>query len=89
MQINTETYGDVRKSQKDAPPLNLNSIADNIQAGAWEIRDKYMNHGNSWTGAHAAYRGVGDGKDASYARAVEGFTQSLNAGKGLSDNGPW
>lgn len=84
MQESQQNYNEVRKSQH-SPALNVNNEADNIEAGAWELRDKYQHANGSWSGAHAAYRGVGDGKDSAYAKAVEGYYQDLEHNRPLVD----
>ncbi|RZI40920.1 hypothetical protein EGT07_21735 [Herbaspirillum sp. HC18] len=88
MQISSSTYNDVRNSQ-GGPDLDVNNPADNIRAGAWELRDKFMNNGNDWSKALAAYRGVEDGEDDSYASAVIAFYEALMSGGELADDGRW
>ncbi len=92
MQISDYTYGDVMKNQPKAPRnLHANKPEDNIMMGAWELRDKFnwAGHNNSYEATSAAYRGVGDGKDGSYANAVVQFWLAINQGKKPSDSGPW
>jgi hypothetical protein len=88
MQISQSTYNQVQGSQ-GGPDLDVGDAAQNIRAGAWELRDKFMDNGHDWTRAHAAYRGMEDGQDFSYADAVEAFYQDLIHGRTLPDNGRW
>jgi hypothetical protein len=92
MQISDYTYSDVMKDQPKAPRgLHANKASDNIMMGAWELRDKFSRQGQnqSYVKTSAAYRGVGDGADTSYANAVVKFWMDINHGKKPSDSGRW
>jgi hypothetical protein len=92
MQISDYTYSDVMKDQPNAPRgLHANKASDNIMMGAWELRDKFSRQGQnqSYVKTSAAYRGVGDGADTSYANAVVQFWLDINHGKKPNDSGRW
>lgn len=92
MQISDYTYGDVMKNQPKAPRgLHASNPSDNIMMGAWELRDKFSRQGNneSYEKTSAAYRGVGDGQDLSYGKAVVAFWDEINHGKKPNDSGRW
>lgn len=88
MQISDYTYSDVLKHQPKAPRgLHASNPADNIMMGAWELRDKFGREGKntSYEKTLAAYRGVEDGKDMSYAKVVMAFWNDMNHGKKPKD----
>ena len=85
MQIGQRRYDNDIKGTIGGPDLDVNNPADNIMAGAFELKKDYQENNSNWSKVHAAYRGVGDGQDDAYANAIEGYVNSLNAGNGLKD----
>ena len=85
MQIGQKRYDQDIRGVTGGPALNVQNSADNIMAGAFELKKDFMDKG-SWTKVHEAYVGHGNSDDAKYAAAVNGYTSSLDAGNGLQDS---